>query len=308
MASATPRLPASIHVLERGWLSSNSIVFFDGKEASVVDTGYCLHAEQTARLIDRVRAERPLTRIINTHLHSDHVGGNARLRAQHRAAIAIPPGLAAAVDAWDEDALSYAPTGQQCPRFGYDMLFFAGDTLQLGGLTWEVLAAPGHDPHMVMLFNEDERILISADALWQNGFGALFAEIEGQSCFGEQRMALELIARRQPRVVIPGHGAPFSEVSAALDRAHGRLAALSSSPERNARHVMKVLIKFWLLQEREAKRDEAYAHFGATRYFQLIYRRYFAEQSFAAMIDRSIQDLVRSGAVTVAGHRIQNCD
>jgi len=306
--ASVPRLPPAMHVLERGWLSSNNVVCFDGREATVIDTGYGLHAEQTAQLIDRVRAGRPLTRIINTHLHSDHAGGNARLRAQHRATIVIPPGLAAAVDAWDADALSYTPTGQQCPRFGYDALLHEGDVLQLGGLAWEVLAAPGHDPHMVLLFNEDERILISADALWEHGFGALFPDIEGQSCFDEQRATLELIARRRPRIVIPGHGPPFTEVSAALDRAHARLAALSSSPERNARHVMKVLMKFWLLQERDAGRKDAYVHFGATRYFQIIYRRYFAEQSFAAMIDRSIQELVHAGAATGAGDRIHNRD
>jgi glyoxylase-like metal-dependent hydrolase (beta-lactamase superfamily II) len=42
-----------------------------------------------------------------------------------------------------------------------------------------VLAAPGHDPHMVMLFNRERGILISADALWEHGFGAIFPEIEG---------------------------------------------------------------------------------------------------------------------------------
>jgi len=297
-----------MYVLERGWLSSNNIVFVDGDEASVVDTGYCLHAEQTAQLIDRVRAERPLTRIVNTHLHSDHVGGNARLRAQHRATISIPPGLAAAVDTWDTEALTYTPTAQECPRFSYDALLHAGTMLQLGGLPWEVLAAPGHDPHMVMLFNDDERILISADALWQQGFGALFPEIEGQSCFEEQRAALDLIAQRQPRIVIPGHGAPFIDIAAALDRAHARLTALAASPERNARHVLKVLMKFWLLQIREATRDRTYAHFGAARYFQIIYRRYFAGQSFTAMIDRSIQELVDAGAAAASADRIVNRD
>ncbi len=297
-----------MHVLERGWLSSNNVVFIDDDEASVVDTGYCVHAEQTAQLIDRVRAGRALTRIINTHLHSDHVGGNARLRAQHAATISIPPGLAAAVESWDADALTYTPTGQLCPRFTHDAVIRAGDSLRLGGLDWEVLAAPGHDPHMVMLFNDDERLLISADALWENGFGAIFPEIEGESGFDEQRGALELIARRAPRVVVPGHGTPFTEVSAALDRAHERLEALAASPERNARHVLKVLAKFWLLQERDATRDAARSHFAATRYFQVIYRRYFADQTFAGMIDRTFDELASAGVAGFDGERIWNRD
>ena len=297
-----------MHVLERGWLSSNNVVFIDGGEASVVDTGYFLHAEQTAQLIDRVRAGRPLTRIVNTHLHSDHVGGNARLRAQHALTIAIPPGLAAAVDAWDIDALTYAPTGQHCPRFGYDALLRAGDSLRLGGLDWEIVAAPGHDPHMVTLFNHDERVLISADALWESGFGAIFPEIEGESGFAEQRAALDLIAQRRPRWVIPGHGAPFADVDAALDRARARLEALAASPERNARNVAKVLAKFWLMQVRATTRGGALAHFEAARYFHVIHRRYFAELTFAAMIDRIFQELAGGGAATVEGDRILNCD
>jgi len=41
-----------------------------------------------------------------------------------------------------------------------------------------------------MLFEPDRRILISADALWQNGFGAIFPEIEGEGrIFGTTRIA-----------------------------------------------------------------------------------------------------------------------
>ncbi len=302
------RLPPTMHVLQRGWLSSNNVVFIDGAEASVVDTGYCLHAEQTAQLVDRVRGERPLTRIINTHLHSDHAGGNARLRAQHAATIAIPPGLAPAVDAWDVETLTYAPTRQQCPRFTYDALLGAGDAATLGGLQWEVLAAPGHDPHMVVLFNHDERLLISADALWENGFGAIFPEIEGESGFDEQRAVLELIARRAPRVVIPGHGAPFTDVDRALERAFARLDALAASAERNARHVLKVLAKFWLMQVRETSRAASRSHFEGARYFQVIHRRYFADWPMAAMIDRAFDELASAGAAAVEGERIRDRD
>ena len=83
-------LPPTLTVLERGWLSSNSIVFNDGDAVSVVDTGYISQAEQTAQLVQGARRGRPLTRIVNTHLHSDHVGGNAHLHALHRPSIAIP--------------------------------------------------------------------------------------------------------------------------------------------------------------------------------------------------------------------------
>jgi hypothetical protein len=41
-------LPRSLLVIERGWLSSNSILFFEGEGATLIDSGYVTHAAQTA--------------------------------------------------------------------------------------------------------------------------------------------------------------------------------------------------------------------------------------------------------------------
>ena len=102
-----------IRVLERGWLSSNNIVFLDEDGGvSVVDTGYVTHLDETIRLIDQAREGRPLRRIVNTHIHSDHAGGNAGLKALHGCEVWIPPGESELVDLWDEDRLSYRRTSQ----------------------------------------------------------------------------------------------------------------------------------------------------------------------------------------------------
>ena len=126
-----------------------------------------------------------------------------------------------------------------------------------------------------MLWNPADRILISADALWQHGFGGIFPEIEGESGFAEQAAMLELIARLAPRLVIPGHGAPFTDVDAALGRAHQRLAALSADPARNARQVAKALIKFYLLDVRSLSLEALIRHLSGARYFNVINERYF---------------------------------
>jgi glyoxylase-like metal-dependent hydrolase (beta-lactamase superfamily II) len=303
-------LPPTLTVLERGWLSSNNVVFDDGDALSIVDTGYASQAEQTLALVDRLRGERPLTRIVNTHLHSDHVGGNARLQARfaaHGCTIAMPKGLAAAVAAWDTDALTYAPTGQHCERFMYDRLLDDGDVLVLGGLRWQVLAAPGHDPHMVMLFDAEHGLLISADALWEHGFGAIFPEIEGESGFAEQRAALEAIGRRAPRIVIPGHGRPFTDAAAALARAHARLDALAADPARNARQVARVLIKFWLLDRRQVSLESLIAHFAQARYLTLINERYFG-QPFEQFMRRTVMELAAAGALEVVDGEVRNAE
>ena len=42
--SARLHLPASLQVFERGWLSANNVLLFDGDEATLIDSGYVSHA------------------------------------------------------------------------------------------------------------------------------------------------------------------------------------------------------------------------------------------------------------------------
>lgn len=242
-----PRLPASMQVFERGWLSANNVLF-TGEDAALVDSGYVTHAPQTLALVRHALGDRALERLLNTHLHSDHCGGNAALQAAYGCRTAIPVAEAAKVAAWDEEALSYRATGQQCPRFGFDAVLAPGDQLDLGGLRWQVLGAPGHDPHALLLFCAQEGVLIAGDALWENGFGVIFPELAGEPGFEEVRATLDLIAALDARVVVPGHGRVFGDVPGALRRAYSRLDYLSSDPRRNAENAVKVLVKFLLLE------------------------------------------------------------
>lgn len=247
------QLPDTLQVIERGWLSSNHVVFADDDVPTVVDTGYVTEGEGTRRLIGEALRGRRLGRIVNTHLHSDHAGGNALLQAEHGCEIWIPPGEAELVAAWDEERLSYRRTSQLCPRFRHDRVLEVGGTVELGGESWRVLPAGGHDHAMVMLWCERLGILMSADALWQKGFGVIFPELAGVPGFAQQAATLELIGQLAPRVVIPGHGAPFSgeAVGVALEAARSRIRWLSEEPRRNADNALKVMLAFKLL---EAKR------------------------------------------------------
>jgi glyoxylase-like metal-dependent hydrolase (beta-lactamase superfamily II) len=244
-------IPPSMQVFERGWLSSNNVLFIDDERTALVDSGYAAHAAQTLALVRHaLGCTRTLDLIVNTHLHSDHCGGNALLQANFACETLIPSTEAVAVRDWNEDALTFRATGQTCERFTFTGTIETGATLRLGGLDWSVLGAPGHDPHSLMLYCAEERVLISADALWENGFGVIFPELEGASGFAEQRAVLDLIATLDIRAVIPGHGAPFTEVAKALDIASSRIDYLRADPARNARNALKVLIVFKLMELR----------------------------------------------------------
>ena len=105
--------------------------------------------------------------------------------------------------------------------------------------------------HAVVLFQPDHRILITADALWANGFGVVFPELDGEPGFAEVDDTLRLIESLAPEVVIPGHGSVFGgaiALSEALRRARSRLDQFRTDPARHRRHALKVLIKFKLLE------------------------------------------------------------
>ena len=211
-----------VTVFERGWLSSNNILVHGQQEqaATLIDSSHCLHAEQTVALVRHaLRRGASLGTLVNTHLHSDHSGGNASLQRAFGARLVIPLGEAEAVARWDEDALTYRASGQRIERFRHDDVLHPGESLEAGTRIWSALAAPGHDPHSLLLFDARDGVLISADALWENGFGVVFPELEGESAFDDVAAVLDLIERLAPRLVIPGHGAPFSDVAGALQRA-----------------------------------------------------------------------------------------
>lgn len=284
--------------LERGWLSANNVLFWDdAASATVVDTGYCAHAAQTVDLLQASIGTRCLARILNTHLHSDHCGGNAALQAQwSEVQTWIAPGQAADVHDWNPQALSYTPTGQTCPRFRADALLQPGAAITLGGRPWQIHAAPGHDPHSIVLFEPERRILISADALWENGFGVVFPEIEGKQAFVEVGATLDVIEALQPALVLPGHGAMFSDVKAALAIARQRLQGFVQQPERHARYAAKVLLKYKLLEWQQLPVHEVQDWCLQTPYIGMLHAQYFAEQGVMEWLNGLISELERSGA------------
>ncbi len=295
-----PRLPG-LTVLERGWLSSNNIVLHGagGEGAVLVDSGHCVHAAQTLALLRHALADEPLARVVNTHLHSDHCGGNATLQREFGVPVTVPAASFAAVQAWDEDALSYRYTGQRCEHFTAQAAIAPGDVLAVGTRRWQALAAPGHDPESLMLFDPQDGVLISADALWENGFGVVFPELEGIAAFDDVAAVLDLIERLPVRVVVPGHGAPFTDVAGALQRARTRLAGQRAEPARHARHGARVMIKYHLMEERSLPWAELQRWTSQASLFTDVWQRFARAEaaSPAAWCERLVGELVASGAL-----------
>lgn len=300
-------LPKGMQVFERGWLSSNNILFTGGDKTLLVDSGYCTHSEQTLSLVESVLGSRPLDVLINTHLHSDHCGGNAALQSRYPALQTwIPPGHARDVAQWDAVALTHIPTGQLCPRFSFDQTLQPGSDIRLGAADWQIHAATGHDPHSVIFFEPVHKVLISADALWENGFGVVFPELEGVNAFDEVAATLDLIDRLKPKTIVPGHGRMFSYTSETLFKAQQRLDAFKASPIRHARHAVKVLLKFKLLEVQCQPMTEFIRWAMATPYLLSIRERFFSDIPMHLWVEELCAELTTVGVARLNDGHIVN--
>lgn len=287
-----------LHVIERGWLSSNCILVTQDSSPALIDTGYATHSEQTVKLVSHALKDKTLARIYNTHLHSDHCGGNKALQDRYpHVKTWVPSGEIDAVARWDASLLSFQATGQTCAPFRCENAISPGMEVVLNGFTWQVHGAPGHDPNSVVFYQPEHAILISADALWENGFGVVFPELEGEHAFDEVESTLQLIEQLSPQHIIPGHGNPFSDLQTALDRARTRLQKFRTSPEYHLRHALKVLLKFKLLEWQQINFSELLRWCEKTPYM-------FKEMTQASQrgianetwLKALINDLCRSGA------------
>ena len=282
-------------VLVRGWLSANNIVFHQDDRGQVVDTGYVSHADQTLALIDRALAGRPLAAVVNTHLHSDHCGGNAALADRWPGLrITVPAASRSKLLPWDDSQLSYQETGQRCAPFVPDAFLDDGDTVQLGGRPWQVHAAPGHDPDAVLLFEPETATLISGDALWQHRLAINFPELDDAPGFDDAARVLDRIAQLQPRLVLPGHGEPFTDVDAALAASRQRLAAFQAAPLKHRAHAARSLVVFHMLEHRSRPRQALVDWIASTPIFlkalQCVGDPARAQQAAAATVDRLLAD------------------
>jgi glyoxylase-like metal-dependent hydrolase (beta-lactamase superfamily II) len=203
--------------------------------------------------------------------------------------------------------LSFRATGQRCERFGFDGLLLPGQEVSLGDAAWEIHAAKGHDPHSIILFEPGSRTLLSADALWENGFGVVFPELVGEPSFDEVAATLDLIEALAPRVVVPGHGSVFHDAARALAKARTRLESFSKDPVRHARHALKVLIKFRLLEWQVVERSEWQQWMRSTPYLQTVATRFFNDAKPEELAEALLSELCAAGAAALEGSLIRNC-
>ena len=293
-------LPPQLHVFVRDWLSSNSILLKSRDGHVLVDSGYSRHAPLTLALLagERGPGEAGLASLVNTHCHADHVGGNAAIVRRYDCPVSVPAAEAPQVERWDGKALLYDYCDHQIERFVVDRALPAGSTHVWGDLEWSALAAPGHDMGALVFYNAEHRILISGDALWEHGFGFVMPPEIDAAAMPATRATIEMLAALDIRIVIPGHGEPFTDVAQAIDRARKRVEAFAGDSRRVARHALKVNLMFVLLDKQRMPLSGMPAYLDRVGIYREFNALYFRVPP-ARLAELLVGALVKAGAARI---------
>jgi glyoxylase-like metal-dependent hydrolase (beta-lactamase superfamily II) len=269
---------------------------------ALIDTGYGnreTRAMWERHFVDTLGG-RPITRIVATHCHPDHLGNAAWLAERFGCNVAMTHGEFLAAHAIIDERASHAPA-DTCEMFrlhgmsaedvaglaargnlykrgvpdaprAFDRLI-AGDTLDAGGTRWRVIVGHGHSSEHASLFAAAHDVLIAGDMLLPkiSTNVAVWPSDPDADPLGRFLHSLSDFEKLPPAsLVLPSHGLPFRGIPmrVAQLRAHheARLAELSaaiadSDTPVSAAQMIPVLFRRELdLQQRFFAMGETIAH------------------------------------------------
>jgi hydroxyacylglutathione hydrolase len=144
-----------------------SLVFNEeNKRGAIVDPGGDVPSILKAIEQSNVKVEK----ILLTHGHIDHAGGAAELREALDVKIEGPH---------KDDLFLLEDLPTKGAQFGMadsrsvvpDCWLDDGDEVEVAGLKFSVLHAPGHSPGSIVLFNDENRFALMGDVLFQGSVG-----------------------------------------------------------------------------------------------------------------------------------------
>jgi hydroxyacylglutathione hydrolase len=167
----------------------------DATEAAVVDPG----GNAADLRLELARLGTACAAILVTHGHFDHVGGVADLAEGTGAPVWMPEGERDRLERYTE----FAPMGAPGRSYTPDHLLEGGETVEAAGLSFEVLAIPGHSPAHVA-FHADGA-LFSGDLLFAGSVGRVdLPGADWDTLLQSVRMLLDRFPAET--IVYPGHG------------------------------------------------------------------------------------------------------
>lgn len=196
----------NIKTFEVNPLGENCYVVSDEtKEAVIIDCGCSTESEWSDIKKHIASNDLQVKHLLNTHLHFDHVWGNAFAYRD----LALRP------EANYEDLRIYERMDEQIrsvigisiphppmPPLGTSLL--DGSEITFGKTTLKVLTTPGHSRGSVCFYAEKDAVLFSGDTLFCGSCGR--TDLEGGSYLDILRSLQKLTALPDSTKVLCGHG------------------------------------------------------------------------------------------------------
>jgi glyoxylase-like metal-dependent hydrolase (beta-lactamase superfamily II) len=274
----------------------------DERETVAIDCGFGDAATRAlwATHFATTLHQQPLTRIIATHYHPDHLGNAQWLAERFGVDVAMTLGefltahafFDAADDGWGTNMVNLLSAHGLAPEHRSALLargngyrrgvpelparferLVAGDRVSAAGISFEVIAGYGHSPEHAALYAAERALLISGDMLLpriSTNVSVSATDPEGDALGRFLDSLARFEALPADTLVLPSHGLPFrgAALRVAQLRAHhaARLAELAAfvqaaSAPVAAVDVLGVLFRRELdLQQRFFAMGEAIAH------------------------------------------------
>jgi len=150
--------------------SENTFVVYDeSKECVIIDPG-CYDEGEKQTLKQFIKKENLIVKsLVNTHCHIDHVLGNNWVKNEY--------GVDLTIHKLDINTLKANEV--VAPIYGFhayesteaDKYITEGDKVKFGNSELEVLFVPGHAPGHLALVNEQHKVCIGGDVLFNQSIG-----------------------------------------------------------------------------------------------------------------------------------------
>jgi glyoxylase-like metal-dependent hydrolase (beta-lactamase superfamily II) len=291
-------LPAWVMWQRRPFPDAN-LLLLPGRQPALVDSGFVGHAQETAEWVRAHTGQLEL--VVNTHWHSDHVGGNALLQAVG-AGIAASTLDAHAVARRDPGCCQAEYLDQPVAPYTVDEQLDDGQILRLGDADWQVVRTAGHTPGHLSLWQPDEQLLVVGDALSDYDVGWVNLALDGPDVAATALASLHRLVDLTPRVLLPAHGPIPSDLGAALATAIRRTQRLVDDPTGAVWYGARRILAFALMIREGIPADqiEPYLHARVwlTDAARLLGR--IPEALAAELVDT----MIRSGAVVLRDKRL----
>lgn len=288
---------SSIVFFERKFPSANMILIKDPLPI-LIDTGFGSDVKETEELIKEVGVlPEELHLIVNTHYHSDHVGGNFHLQKNYGVPIAAHKWDADLINSCDPETGSAEWLDQPVEPYRIDTKLSDNDEIHTGNRILRVLHTPGHTLGHIALYEPEEEILICGDLFHKNDIGWLNIFREGVSSIQRSLESLDRLSKLRIQQAYSGHGPQMENPLVAIDAARGRFEKWLTMTEKVSWHACKRIFSFTLIIKNGLAKEEIDSYLLKCGWFQD-----FARYSFQLQPEEFIQvlldEMIRSGAAS----------